>query len=198
MMPKLNDLNKIQSLVLNILNIERNHSIPRTTRHENVVEHSFSIAILCWKIFEVVKPPLDITKILKYALSHDFLERGCKTDTNTYASSNERALKKQREALEFQKISIEFSDFDDLISTINNYEEMNDEEALFVWSVDKMQSIILGGIDGWRPYKAYGVTYEQFKLKGEEFLSKCSPYLKEIFMEVHTKSCEVYYDQPKN
>lgn len=197
MTPSLNDLNKIQNLVLDILNIERNHSIPGTTRHENVAEHSFSTAILCWKIFEVIKPPLDISKIFKYALSHDFLERGYKTDTNTYASSNERALKKQREALEFQKISKEFSDFDDLISTINSYEGMSDDEALFVWSVDKMQSIILACIDGWRPYKAYGVTYEQFRLKGEEFLSKCSPYLKEIFAEVHTKSCEVYYDQPK-
>jgi len=55
--------------------------------------------MLCWKIFEVVKPPLDIGKIFKYALSYDFLERGYKTDTNTYAGAEEKKLKKIREAI---------------------------------------------------------------------------------------------------
>lgn len=192
------DLNKIQHLVLDVLNVERNHSIPGTKRHENVVEHSFSVATLCWRIFEIVQPPLDLGKIFKYALSHDFLERGYKTDTNTYAGAEEKKIKKLREASELKKISQEFEDFTDLISTLNNYEGMVDEEALFVWSVDKMQGIVLGGIDHWKPYEAYGVTYEQFRAKGEEFLSKCSPYLKEIFRELHTKSCETYYDRPKN
>lgn len=197
MKTSLTDLNKIQNLVLDILSVERNHSIPGTERHENVTEHSFSVAMLCWKIFEVVKPSLDIAKIFKYALSHDFLERGYKTDTNTYAGTEEKKLKKLREAEELDKISQEFENFDDLISMLNNYDDVKDEEALFVWSIDKMQGIILGGIDHWKPYEAYGVTYEQFVAKGEEFLSKCSPYLKEIFIEVHTKSCETYYDRPK-
>jgi 5'-deoxynucleotidase YfbR-like HD superfamily hydrolase len=196
-MATLDDLNKVQHLVLDILNVERNHSIPGTKRHENVVEHSFSVAMLCWKIFEAVKPPLDLAKIFKYAFSHDFLERGYQTDTNTYAGAEEKKLKKLREASELEKISREFENFSDLILTLNDYEDLADEEALFVWSVDKMQSIVLGGIDHWRPYEAYGVTYEQFRTKGEEFLSICSPYLKEIFMEVHTRSCETYYDRPK-
>jgi 5'-deoxynucleotidase YfbR-like HD superfamily hydrolase len=192
-----NDLNNIQRLVLDILNVERNHSIPDTERHENVVEHSYSVAILCWKIYEATHPPLNSEKILKYSLSHDMVERGLNKDTNTYAGADERKLKKIREADEFKKISKEFENFDDLVSTISNYENMVDEETLFVWSVDKMQGIILGSIDSWKPYKAYGVTHEQFRAKGEEFLSKCSPYLKDIFIELHTKSCEVYYDQPE-
>lgn len=196
-MATIEDLNKIQNLVLDVLTVERNHSIPGTSRHENVVEHSFSVAMLCWRIFEVVKPPLDIVKIFKYAFSHDFLERGYKTDTNTYAGPEEKKIKKLREAQELEKISQEFRSFDDLISTLNNYENLADEEALFVWSVDKMQGIILGGVDYWRPYESYNVSYEQFRTKGEEFISKCSPYLKEVFMEVHTKSCETYYDRPK-
>ena len=191
------DLQKVQHLVLDILKVERNHSIPGTERHENVVEHSFSVAMLCWKVFEVTRPPLDIGKIFKYALSHDFLERGYKTDTNTYATSEEKKLKKQREVAEFKKISQEFENFSDLVSTLNNYEDMADEEALFVWSVDKMQGIVLGGIDHWKPYRSYGVTYEQFCAKSEELLSKCSPYLKEIFREVYEKGRETYYDQPQ-
>jgi 5'-deoxynucleotidase YfbR-like HD superfamily hydrolase len=190
------DLGKIEQLVLDILTIERNHRIPGTDRRENVVEHSFSVAMLCWKIFDVTHPPLDIVKIFKYALVHDFSERGYKFDVNTYATKEERATKKDKEALELKKITSEFEDFKDFTLVLNNYEKSTDAEALFVWSVDKMQSIILGEIDGWRPYSAYGVTYDQFCKKGEEFLDTCSPYVKDIFTKVLEQAKKTYYDQP--
>lgn len=195
MKPKTLSLDAIQRLVVDIQKVERNHSIPDTDRRENVAEHSFSVAILCWRIFEAVKPPLDVSKILKYALIHDFTERGLKTDVNTYAQANERSAKKERELIELKKISSEFKDFDDFILMLNGYEDL-DEEALFVWSVDKMQAIILGEIDGWRPYMSYGVTYEQFCGKIEELITKSSPYLKEIFKEVFESARETYYDNP--
>lgn len=188
-------LDKIQRLIVDIQKVERNHRIPNSERHENVAEHSFSVAILCWRIFEAVKPPLDLTKILQYALVHDFSERGSKYDINTYASTEERNTKKQLELAELKKISDEFKDFKNLVEIINDYEKAG-QEALFVWSVDKMQSIILGEIDDWRPYVSYGVTYKQFFNKGEEFLNKCSPYVKDIFKEVFDSSCDTYYDNP--
>lgn len=195
MKPKALSLDTIQRLVVDIQKVERNHSIPGTDRRENVAEHSFSVAILCWRIFEAVNPPLDISKILKYALIHDFTERGLKTDVNTYAQANERSIKKERELIELKKISSEFRDFDDFIFMLNGYEGL-DEEALFVWSVDKMQAIILGKIDCWRPYMSYGVTYKQFCTKIEEVIAKCSPCMKEIFKEVFESAQETYYDNP--
>ncbi len=188
-------LDAIQRLVVDIQKVERHHSIPDTDRHENVAEHSFSVAILCWRIYEAVNPPLDISKILKYALIHDFTERGLKADVNTYAQKGERNVKKERELFELKKISSEFEDFDDFILMLNGYEGL-DEEALFVWSVDKMQAIILGKIDGWRPYMSYGVTYEQFCVKIEGFIIKCSPHVREIFKEVFETAKETYYDNP--
>lgn len=188
-------LDNLQQLVLEVMKVERNHSIPTTNRHENVVEHSFSVAMLCWKVFEILKPPLNLEKVLKYALVHDFSERGLKSDTNTYAGKEERKIKKEREALELEKIGNEFSDFEDFVKTLHNYEKL-DDEALFVWSIDKMQGIILGGLDDWRPYEAYGVTFEQFCKKDEEFIEKCSPYVKEIFKEVYEEACKTYYDNP--
>src|SRR3989344_3513354 len=122
-------LDVIQRLVVDIQKVERHHSIPDTDRHENVAEHSFSVAILCWRIYEAVNPPLDISKILKYALIHDFTERGLKADVNTYAQKEERNVKKERELLELKKISSEFEDFDDFILMLNGYEK-SDEEAL--------------------------------------------------------------------
>ncbi len=196
MKKEFDELKQIQQLVIDIIKVERNHFIPKTKRHENVVEHSFSLAILCWKIFEMVKPPLNITKILKYALAHDFIERGQSQDVNTYAKENERQTKKERENEELTKLSFEFEDFADLTTTLKNYETQIDEESLFVWTVDKMQEIVLGQIDDWRPYADYGVKYKQFCDKCEEFLVKSSPYLKNIFVEVFEESKKTYYDRP--
>ena len=98
-----------------------------------------------------------------------------KQDINTYAKDNERQTKKELEAKQLSALSHEFGDFANFVNSLKDYENRSDEESLFVWSVDKMQHIILGQIDNWRPYQAYGVTYAQFCAKGEEFMSKCSP-----------------------
>lgn len=186
----------IQQLVADLAKVERNHSHLQSDRHENVAEHSYSVAMFCWRLFDLFKPPLDFSKIIKYALAHDLLERGLKTDVNTFAKKDERDTKKEREKKELEKLSKEFSDFDDLISTINNYEQRKDEESLFVWTADKMQAKILGEMDSWRPYADYGVTWEQYCEKSEEFLKKCSPHLKNIFIEVYEHTKKTYYDRP--
>lgn len=199
MTTSLSDLEKIQQLSLDIIAINRNHYIPDTERHENVAEHSFSMALLCWKLFEEVNPPLDLSKILKYAISHDFAERGLEQDTSAYASAESREEKYEREAAELERIKEEFSDFSDLGKSIEDYEAAVDEEALFVYSVDKMQAAILGSIDDWRPYAEAKITYEDFCEKNEGYISnKCSPYLKEVFTQVYEDACKTYYDQPEN
>lgn len=90
-------LKQVQQLVAELSNVDRSHFVMGTNRYENVVEHSFSLLMLCWKVFEIVKPPLDIAQIFKYALVHDFTERGLARDTNTYGTQKERELKKERE-----------------------------------------------------------------------------------------------------
>lgn len=189
---------KVQQLVLDLAKVRRNHRMPGDERRENVVEHSFAIAMLSWKMFEMVRPPLSLEKVLKYALIHDSLERGMEYDVNTYAGDAERKAKKERELKELESLNREFADFPGFTSALDGYEERKDEEALFVWSVDKLQAKILGGMDGWRPYRLYGVSYDDFCRKGEEQLGKCSPYLKEIYREVFEASKKTYYDRPKN
>ena len=191
------ELSNLQQLVLDVAKIERNHNIPGDTRHENVVEHSFAVALLCWKLHSTIKHDLDIEKIFKYCVAHDFLERGLKKDVNTYADENTRQTKKDREALELIKLADEFSDFPDLISVIKNYERAADEESRFVWTVDKMQAIILGEIDNWRPYERVGITHKQFCEKGDEFMKKCPTCLKPTLELLNRHSREVFYDQPK-
>lgn len=190
-------LTQTQKLALDIIKVERNHSIPDTDNHENVGEHTFSVQMLCWKLYDQLKPDLDLEKILKYALVHDFPERGQKNDINTYASQSERQTKEEKEALETEKIIKEFGDFEEMTNALQNYNKFADEEARFVWSVDKIQGIVLGDMDKWRPYASYGVTYKQFCDKGDEFVDKCSPCLKEIMQEVNRESRKTYYDRPR-
>ncbi|MFH1246434.1 MAG: HD domain-containing protein, partial [Candidatus Liptonbacteria bacterium] len=186
----------VQKLILDIVEVKRNHRIPGTERRENVVEHSFSVAMLCWKIFDVVKPPLDLATILKYALIHDFSERGQGYDVNSYASETDRNSKKNRETEELKKINNEFRGFEDFTRTLIGYESHSDQEALFVWSVDKMQHIILGKIDNWRPYAICGIKYNQFCEKNEEYIERCSPHVKDIFRRAFERVRKTYYDQP--
>lgn len=53
-------------------------------------------------------------------------------------------------------------------------------------------------MDNWRPYAEYGITYKEYCDKSEEFLAKCSLYLKDIFAEVCEVTKKTYYDRPKN
>jgi 5'-deoxynucleotidase YfbR-like HD superfamily hydrolase len=190
-------MQKVQQLVLDLIRVKRNHRIPSEETRENVVEHSFSTAVLCWKLFESIHPPLSLEKILKYALIHDALERGEEFDTNTYAGQSERAQKKEREASELLKLKNEFGDFRNFVDALDTYERLGDEEAIFVWSVDKIQAMILGGMDKWRPYALYGVTYDQFCKKGEEILQKGSSCLRGVIQEVIEESKKTYYDRPR-
>ena len=166
-----------------------------TNRHENDIEHSMTVAILCWYIHDRYKIDLDISKILKYALTHDFVERYA-GDVNTFASSSERNSKIDRERESLDRLSNEFNEFGDMISSMQNYESKADKESLFVWTVDKMQPLIMGDMDSWRLYQEIGISYDQFIAKYDELLANSSDYCREIFEGLIEYSKSTYYDQP--
>lgn len=171
---------ELQKMSIDLALINRNHYLADTDRRENDIEHSFTVALLCWYIHDRYKIDLDITKILKYALAHDFVERYA-GDVNTYASDEARQQKIKDEAVALARLSTEFAEFPDLVSKMNEYELKQDEEALFVWTVDKMQQLITGDLDNWRPYHEISITFEQFCDKSADQLQKASPYVREIF-----------------
>lgn len=190
-------LSKLQELVIDITKINRNHTIPGSKKNENVVEHSFSVAMLCWKIHSSIESNLNLEKIFKYCLAHDFLERGMAQDVNTYATANEKISKKEYEENQLNLLSAEFSDFQDMISAVSSYEDQVDEESKFVKIVDKMQAIILGELDGWKPYIKVQVSHSEFVKKGDEFMEMCPDCLKDILQELNEHSRATFYDQPK-
>lgn len=187
-------LHDLQQLVTRFSLIERNHMIPGTDRHETDVEHSFSVALLGWFICNKYKLPLDQGKVLKYALCHDIVEVYA-GDVGTFASTEERQRKTIAEAAALRRLSKEFPAFPDLLTTLQNYEVRADEESLFVWTIDKLQALILGDIDGWRPFARLGITYAQFCAKHADILEKASPYMKDIYTELLDYYKTTYYDK---
>lgn len=171
---------ELQKMSIDLALINRNHYLAGDKRRENDIEHSFTVALLCWYIHDRYKINLDIAKILKYALAHDFVERYA-GDVNTYASTEVRQQKVKDEAAALKRLSTEFTDFPDLVLKMNEYELKQDEESLFVWTVDKIQQLIMGDMDNWRPYREISITIEQFYNKCVEQLQKSSPYIRDIF-----------------
>src|SRR5882724_3716843 len=116
-----NTLFSLQQMVLDLAAIDRNHMHVGSERHENDVEHSFMVGLLCWFICERHKLNLDQAKVLKYAMAHDFVERYA-GDTNTYASVSDRQRKIELEQAALKKLSYEFNDFEDLVEIMQAYE----------------------------------------------------------------------------
>jgi len=186
---------ELQKMIVDLSLIHRNHYLAQTKRRENDIEHSMTVAVLCWYIHDKYRIDLDIAKILKYAIAHDFVERYA-GDVNTFANTEERASKVVKEKQSLEKLSKEFSEFSDMVSTMQQYELKNDEEALFVWTVDKMQALIMGDLDGWRPYAELNITFEAFCKKYGELQKQSSAYCQEIFSGLIEYCKTTYYDRP--
>jgi putative hydrolase of HD superfamily len=186
----------IQQMLVGLSLIERKNYLGDTDRHENDIEHSLTVAILAWYIHDKFNLELDIAKILKYALTHDFVERYA-GDVSTFASQAEREEKVVREHESLERISGELKDFKDMITHMKDYEDKLDEESLFIWSVDKMQQLIMGDIAKWRSFKRDHIMYPQFAEKYEELLQRSSRYCKEIFEGLVEYSKLTFYDKTR-
>lgn len=182
---------KLQQLTIDLSLINRKHYLSGTKRNENDLEHSFTVALLCWYLYEVIKPKLDISLVLKYAMAHDFVERYA-GDVHSFASKEAREAKVIKEQEALVRLSEEFSEFPDLTQTMRCYEEKSDEESLFVWTVDKIQQLIMGDLDNWACYKEDGISYDRFVEQYTDICAKGSQHCKEIFTSI-IEYCKTTY-----
>jgi 5'-deoxynucleotidase YfbR-like HD superfamily hydrolase len=186
---------KLQELVVGLAMVERNHHLIGQDRTENDIEHSFAVAMLAWYICQKLQLSLNVEKILKYALVHDFVERYA-GDVNTFASDKARDDKAKLEEAALSRLGQEFAEFEDLVRYMNDYETKTDEESLFVWTVDKLQALVLGELDDWRPYVKVDVSYDNFVTKHSEFLTSGSPYVRKMYKTMMEYFVTTYYDRP--
>lgn len=187
----------VQRLVTDIAKVQRNHRIPGTDRRENVIEHTFASAMIGWWVHEELGlTDLDMGKVFKYILVHDFTERGLTFDFNAYAIAGDREAKAHYEQEQLHAIVKEFGNFGDFTTTLVNYQLRADNEAWFAQTIEKMQAVILDQIDGWRAHESIGASYDDYCAHHHEVIENCYPPVRVLLEQVVEYGRQTFYDQP--
>lgn len=150
-------------LTLKFRDVYRSIKIPGKDPSENDVEHSYQLAMFAWYIATADKLPLDTNKIIKYALVHDFVEVYA-GDIDTHSKDTE-ALKAKpaREEEARKQLMKEFPEFTEFHDAILEYEHKSNEEARFVYGIDKMIAEMNVYLEGNTTNAEKGLTIEQIR-----------------------------------
>lgn len=177
-------LTSIQQLINDFSKVERSHYLPGTNEKESDILHSASVAMLAWQLYDNLHLDMNLARIMQYALAHDLVEVYA-GDVNAYASAEKRIAKKKAEAKSLLKIKKETSDiFPNLGVVMKQYEERLDDESRFVWSVDKMQALIQGKIDNYRPFYEQGLSTADVRRVHGSHIELVHPSVKDLYIEI--------------
>lgn len=154
--PTINRIAELQQFIADFAKVERVPQLADTGRPENDVEHSYGLALTCWFLAPKIAPDLDLGKILRYALAHDTVEIHA-GDTFIFADPEVLASKSDREDAALEKLAEDWSDFPGMTDYAKGYKDKRDEEAKFVYSVDKILPVLMvdlgEGSDFWKRHK---------------------------------------------
>lgn len=179
--------------------VDRKFFATELNRMENDVEHSYQLAMTAWFLVEKSDLDLDIAKVIRYALVHDLVEVFA-GDTPFMDKSHITKPKRESDAL--NKIKRLFgNDFEQLHSTIEQYEKRDDEESLFINALDKTIPMINGYMDNGRTWHKlyYDMNLEQaVKIKLEASKqNKTIEILSNEVLEVLLKDSDFYFGKGK-
>lgn len=173
----------IQRLINDFSKVKRSHYLPGTNERESDVLHSASVALLAWQIYDSLNLTMDLGKIMQYALAHDLVEVYA-GDVNAYANKEKREAKKKAEAESLCKIQAETNDiFPNLGKIMEAYEKREDDESRFVWSVDKIQALVQGKVDQYRPFYEQGLTVADVRRVHGSHTELIHPAIKNLYIE---------------
>lgn len=141
-MPSMQRLSELQQFIADFGKIFRVPPLADTGRAENDIEHSFGLALSCWFLAPKIAPDLNIEKILKYALAHDTVEIHA-GDTYIFADQHVLDSKSEREDAAIAQLAADWPDFQEMTDYAKNYKDKADEEAKFVYAVDKILPVLM-------------------------------------------------------
>ena len=139
--PTVERLAELQQFVANFSKVNRVFELADTGRMENDVDHSYSLALICWYLAPKIAPELNEAKIFKYALAHDTVELYA-GDTFVFADKEVLASKSEREDAALEQLYNDWPDFAEMVDHAKGYKEKIDEEAKFVKAVDKILPLL--------------------------------------------------------
>jgi len=187
-MRSVNRLIELQSFLHAFQSIERTVDVPDREAAENDVEHSFHLALAGWFLASDF-PELDRNKIIRYSLIHDLVEVHA-GDTFFYADASELATKEAREQDALVKIKDSWPDFPELWESIRLYETKEDDEAKFVYALDKIMPMIVIMQAGGKTWKDNNISFERqrsSKLEKVKVSKHILPYFNELIKILEQK-----------
>jgi putative hydrolase of HD superfamily len=139
--PSMDRLAELQQMIADFAKVKRAVPMADANEAENDVEHSYGLAMTSWYLHGKIAPHLDISKILRYALAHDIVELHA-GDTYPWDLAAV-ATKYEREKAAIRQIENDWSDFAPVVEFAEGYADKVDEEALFVYAIDKLLPVIM-------------------------------------------------------
>lgn len=140
-LPSIDRIAELQQLVADFSKVNRVVALADTGRLENDVEHSYGLAVTAWYLRGRIAPHLDIGKILRYALAHDIVEVYAGDTFIFDEAGTATKIEREREAL--ARLKEEWQDFSELTDYTEHYMNKMDEEARFVYAVDKILPVLM-------------------------------------------------------
>ena len=161
-LPGINRLVELQSLMLKLRQVKRAMPIHSNLDDtENVIEHSYSMAILALYLAPKIDPSLDMGKITAFCLIHDILEVYA-GDSPAFNSAWTKEDQAKRELDARKRLKEEWPDFPQLHGYIGEYEDLKSKEACFVSALDVTQANLMIEFSKDMYWKHYGVTPKRF------------------------------------
>ena len=180
--PYLKRILDLQSEIIKLAEIERLIYFPDGTkkdRKENDVEHSYSLAMTAWYLSQYF-PELDTSKLIQFALIHDFVEIHAGDVMAIGRTEEEEKRKNEKEKLALEKLKNDWSDFNDLTNSIEIYESKDSDEAKFIYALDKIMPVLLNLLSQGKTWKIHNMSRDKV-IKNKDEKVKISDEINELW-----------------
>lgn len=194
--PGLEQVNKLLTdLYIPLAEVRRDIPWPNGEGRENDAEHSYSLAVIGAALGE--RYGMNPGKIALYALMHDVPER-YSGDTSIWDDDG-RKTKHQRETDASSTVTINFQETPIIATTLYSYQMQIDEEAQFVYALDKLLATMMVVNDNGRNWKEHGLTFEEYATRTHERLRPkiathplVLKWYDELWQEIETRKEELF------
>lgn len=176
-MIRLDNIFEFTEMLHEFQQVQRRLFVNNENRRENDWEHSFQTAMLSWYVINIDdRFELDTERVLKYALAHDLVE--VYAGDTPFQEVDENKAKREHEAA--QKLKEEFPEFQDLHDAITAYESKQDDEAQFVYALDKIVPLINIYLDDGRSWRKDDVDLQTLREHKKDKFDK-TPKIEEYY-----------------
>jgi putative hydrolases of HD superfamily len=194
-------LQDLQIEIIKLAEVERLIFFPdgvKKDRKENDVEHSYILAMSAWYLSQYF-PELDKTKVIQYALIHDFVEIHAGDVMAIGRTEEEQALKNKREEEALAKLKQDWPDFTDLTISIEAYEMKDSDEAKFIYALDKIMPVLLNLLSQGKTWKIHDMARDEV-INNIRNKVKISTQINELWqpLEDEILSRDEYFNKGKN